>query len=166
MCSTFSLCGNEKKKMQEFTSETEFKFEDGKVAASEKSIRIPCNIANKNVSLKTDVVKSETPLLLSIRKVWRQQKAESKIGFLSNRTNMFRKDVHLYFTTSGHYAFPLNETSLNLKTSLEYSNFVEVLIALTIEEKSKKGKKYIACKLHKQFGHPKSVRLINLLKTA
>lgn len=58
-----------KKKMQEFTSETEFKFEDGKVAASEKSIRIPCNIANKNVSLKTDAVKSETPLLLSIRKV-------------------------------------------------------------------------------------------------
>ena len=73
---------------------------------------------------------------------------------------MFRKDVHLYFTTSRHYAFPLNETNLNLKTSMEYSNFVEVLIALTTEEKLKKGKKYIACKSHKQFGHPKSVRLI------
>ena len=69
MCSSFSLCGNEGKKMPEFTSETEFKFEDGKGAASEKSIRIPYNIANKNVSLKTYVVKSETPLLLSIRKL-------------------------------------------------------------------------------------------------
>ena len=48
---------------------------------------------------------------------------------------MFGKDIHLYFTTSGHYVFPLNETNVNLKTSLEYSNFVKVLIALTIEEK-------------------------------
>ena len=34
-----------------------------------------------------------------------------------------------------------------------------------IEEKLKKEKKYIAIKLHKQFGHPKSARLIDLIKT-
>ena len=45
-----------------FTSETEFKFGDGKGVASEKGIVIPCNIAGKNVSLKTDVVKSEIPV--------------------------------------------------------------------------------------------------------
>ena len=86
--------------------------------------------------------------------------AESIIDFVNDRINMFGKDIHLNFTTSGHYAIPLNETNLNLKTSsVEHSNFVEVLLTIdNIEEKSKKEKKYIAIKLHKHFGHPKSAR--------
>ena len=49
---------------------------------------------------------------------------------------------------------------------MEDSNFVEVLLTIdNIEEKSKK-EKYIGIKLHKQFGHPKSARLIDLIKTA
>ena len=41
-------------------------------------------------------------------------------------------------------------------SSLEDLNFVEVLLTIdNIGEKSKKEKKYIASKLHKQFGHPK-----------
>ena len=104
--------------MQEFISETEFKFGDGKVVAS-----IPCNTEGKNVSLKRDVVKSEITLSLSkeIKKA-----TELKIDFVNDRTNIFGKDIHLHFTTSGHYAIPLNETNLNLKTSsVEDSNFVE-----------------------------------------
>ena len=117
------------------------------------------------MSLKTDVVKSEIPLLLSKESM---KAAESKIDFVNDRINIFGKDIHLHFTTSGHYAIPLNETNLNLKTSsVEDSNFVEVLLTIdNIEEKSKKEKKYIAIKLHKQFGHPKSARLIDLIKTA
>ena len=47
------------------------------------------------------------------------------------------------------------------------SNFAEVLLTIdNIEEKSKKKKKYIASKLHKQFGHPTSARLSDLIKTA
>ena len=116
------------------------------------------------MSLKTDVVKSEIPLLLSKESM---KAAESKIDFVNDRINIFGKDIHLHFTTSGHYAIPLNETNLNLKTSsLEDLNFVEVLLTIdNIEEKSKK-EKYIGIKLHKQFGHPKSARLIDLIKTA
>ena len=138
-CYIESLCDDDRKKIQEFTSETEFKFGDGKVAASEKSVVIPCNIAGKNVSLKTDVVKSEIPLLLSKESM---KAAESKIDFVNDRINIFGKDIHLHFTTSGHYAIPLNETNLNLKTSsVEDSNFVEVLLTIdNIEEKSKKRK--------------------------
>ena len=64
-CYIKSLCDDDRRKIQEFTSETKFKFGDGKVLASEKSVVIPCNIAVRNVSLKTDAVKSEIPLLLS-----------------------------------------------------------------------------------------------------
>ena len=64
---------------------------------------------------------------------------------------MFGKDIHLHFTTRGHYAIPLIETNLNLKTSsLEDPNFVEVPLTIdNIEEKSKMEKKYIASKLNK-----------------
>ena len=109
------------------------------------------------MSLKTDVVKSEITLSLSKES---KKATELKIDFVNDRTNIFGKDIHLYFTTSGYYAVPLNETNLNLKTSsVEDSNFVEVLLTIdNIEEKSKKEKKYIAIKLHKHFGHPKSAR--------
>ena len=36
----------------------------------------------------------------------------------------------------------------------------------TLKKNRKKEKKYIAIKLHKQFGHPKSARLIDLIKAA
>ena len=50
---------------------------------------------------------------------------------------------------------------------MEDSNFAEMLLKIdNIEQKSKKEKKYIAIRLHKQFGHPKSARLIDLIKTA
>ena len=62
--------------------------------------------------------------------------ADSKINFVNDRINVFGKDIHSHFTTSRHYAIPLNETNINLKTSLEDSIFVEVL--LTIEQKSKR----------------------------
>ena len=118
-CYIESLCDDDRKKIQEFTSETEFKSGVGKVAALEKNAPIPCNIAEKNVPLKTDVVKSEIPLLLSKGSM---KAAESKIDFVNDRINMFGKDIHLHFTTSGHYVIPLNETNLNLKTlSLEDS---------------------------------------------
>ena len=70
--------------------------------------------------------------------------AESKIDFVNDRINMFGKDIHLHFTTSGHYAIPLNETNLNLKTSsLEESNFVEVLLKIdNIEVKQKEKEVY------------------------
>ena len=117
------------------------------------------------MSQKTVVVKSEIPLLLCKESM---KAAESKIHFVNDRINMFGKDIHLHFTTRGHYDIPLNETNLNLTTSsLEDLNFVEVLLTIdNNEEKSNMEKKYIASKLHKQFGHPRSTRPIDLIKTA
>ena len=102
-------------------------------------------------------VKSEIPLLLSKK---RMKAAELKIDFVNDRINIFGQSIPFHFTTSGHYTIPLNETNLNLKTSsLEDSNFVEVLLTTDdIEEKLKKEKKYLAIKLQ--------ARLIDLIKTA
>ena len=88
------------------------------------------------MSLKIDVVKSEIPLLLSKESM---TVAESKIDFVNDRIKIFGKGIYLHFTTSGHFTIPLNKTNINLKTSsLEDSNFVEVLLTIdNIEEKSK-----------------------------
>ena len=53
------------------------------------------------MSLKKDEVKSEIPLLLRKESM---KAAESKVDFVNDRINMFGKDIHLHFTTSGHYA--------------------------------------------------------------
>ena len=66
------------------------------------------------MSLKTNVVKCEIPLLLSKESM---KVADSKIDFVNDRINMFGKDIHLHFTTKEHCAIPLNETNLNLKAS-------------------------------------------------
>ena len=104
-CYIESLCDDDRKKIQEFTSEAEFKFEDGKVVASEKHVVIPCNNAGENLSLKTDVVKSEIPLSLSKESM---KAAETKIDFVNDKINMFGKDIHSHFAMSGHYTIPLN----------------------------------------------------------
>ena len=49
---------------------------------------------------------------------------------------------------------------------IEEQKFTEILLTIdNIEKKSNKEKQQIAVKLHKQFGHPKSSRLIDLIKS-
>ena len=47
-CYAESLCDDDRKKIQEWNSNTDFKFEDRKVVASEKCVLILCNIAGRN----------------------------------------------------------------------------------------------------------------------
>ena len=47
-CYAESLCDDDRKKIQEWNSNTDFKFEDRKVVASEKCVLILFNIAGRN----------------------------------------------------------------------------------------------------------------------
>ena len=162
-CYIDSLSEEEKKKIQSYKSNNEFKFGDGKNVTSEKCVSIPCKIAGTNVNVETDVVKSEILLLLSKDSM---KKAGTKIDFVNDKINIFGKEINLQFTSSGHYAIPLNDC-YKLNLPIEESKFVEIFLTIDkIEEKSKKEKKQIAMKLHKQFGHPKSSKLIDLIKTS
>ena len=104
------------------------------------------------MSPKIDVVKSEIPLLLSKESM---KVAESKIDFVNDRIKIYGKDIYLHFTTSGHFTIPLNKTNINLKTSsLEDSNFVEVLLTIdNIEEKSKVSPEALKYWVGVQRGH-------------
>ena len=134
-CYIDSLSEEEKKKIQSYKSNTEFKFGDGKNVTSEKCVSIPCKIAGTNVNVETDVVKSEIPLLLSKDSM---KKAGTKIDFVNDKINIFGKEINLQFTSSGHYAIPLNDC-YKLNLPIEESKFVEIFLTIDkIEEKSKK----------------------------
>ena len=163
-CYIDSLSETEKKTMKRFKSNTEFRFGDGKSVISEQCVSIPCKIAGVSVNVETDVVKSEIPLLLSKESM---KKAGTKIDFVKDKINIFGKEIDLKFTSSGHYAIPLNEYQKSSELTIEEQKFTEILLTIdNIEKKSEKEKQQIAVKLHKQFGHPKSSRLIDLIKTS
>ena len=150
--------------MKSFKSNTEFRFGDGKSIISEQCVSIPCKIAGVNVNVETDVVKSEIPLLLSKDCM---KKAGTKIDFVNDKINIFGKEINLKFTSSGHYTIPLNEYHKSSELIIEEQKFTEILLTIdNIEKKSNEKKQQIAVKLHKQSGHPKSSKLIDLIKSS
>jgi len=67
------------------------------------------------------------------------------------------KEVKLRCTSSGHYCLPLRDEKEAWKKT------EEIMLTLGLSDKEKKKK---IEKLHQQFGHPTSKRLIQLLKDA
>lgn len=121
---------------------------------------IPCRIVGKSVTVETDVVKSGMPLKNNI------EKANTKINIANDKVNLFDKEVNIWFASSGHYAIPLRDSCKALDSDLEESQLTEVLLTINIARKFNKEKHQIAIKLHRQFGHPKSSCLIDLVKSA
>ena len=146
-CYVDSLSEEEKHNIKRFKSNPEFKFGDGKIVTSEKCISIPCKFASQRVDVETDVVKSEIPLLLSKESM---KKTGTKIDFVKDKLIIFGKEISFQFTSSSHYAIPLNDYHKDLKLSMDESKFTEVLLTIdNIEKRSDKEKQQIAMKLHK-----------------
>ena len=94
--------------------------------------------------LQTDVVNTETPLLLSKHAM---KRGNAVIDFDSDVITMFGVEYPMTLTTSGHYAIPIAiESNLMLKLESESTVSNVTLIASAEEDKHK-----IAVKLHRQF---------------
>ena len=92
-----------RKKIIRSKSETKYKFGDGKTVSSLKSVSIPAQIGKREVSIKTDVIDNELPLLLSKEAM---KKAETKIDFTKGKINILGQEMDIKFTLSGHYSIP------------------------------------------------------------
>ena len=67
------------------------------------------------------------------------KKAGTKIDFVKDKVIIFGKEISLQFTSSGHYAIPLNDYHEDLKLSIDESKFTKVLLTIVdIEKKSNK----------------------------
>ena len=156
-----SLIENEKNYVSYNNSFSIYKFGSGKSVNAIFAAKIPIYIANEPIFLNVDVVAENIPLLFSKDSL---KKANSKIDFITDSISIMDKNVDLVITNSGHYALPITKNS-NIfhnkeKHNLEeFSNNVTLLANLS-------NKKSIAHKLHRQFAHPTSERLIDLLKSA
>ena len=84
-----------------------FVFGGGNQLRSEGEFCLPAEIAGKEVRIKTDVVQSEIPLLLSPNTM---KTAGVKMDLQNDTANIPRKEVTLNLSASGHYSVPINRT--------------------------------------------------------
>ena len=66
------------------------------------------------------------------------KKAGRKINFVKNKVITFGKEISLQFTSSGHYAIPLNVYHKDLKLSRDKSKFTEVSLKRNLIKKNNK----------------------------
>ena len=102
-----SLNEVDRKKIKQTTGERTFKFGGGTRLKSRAEYCLPAVIAGKEVTIKTDVVGSDIPLLLSRTAM---KRAGVKMDPENDSATIFGKDIALNLTTSGHYCIPIDRT--------------------------------------------------------
>ena len=124
-------------------------------------ITIPVVIAGQNVLLTTEVIENEIPLLLSKDTM---KKANTYIDFANDKIIILNKEVPVKFTTSGHYCIPIGKIVDDNHDQVLKSD--SILFCDDVNELSNDEKQKIVIKVHHQFTHPSSDKLITLLEDA
>ena len=131
------------------SSNKTFKFGAGASVPSLGVCSIPGTLVGRSVLITTDVVKSGIPLLLSRSAM---KRAAVKIDTSTDKAVVFGTEVDLDTTSSGHYSLPIQERE-----------FEVCALELGTKESEKKA---TLLKLHRQFAHPTTPKLLSLLKDA
>ena len=88
------------------------------------------------------------------------KRGDTKIDFSSDKVIILGQSIDVTFTTNGHYCISIkNESSDKTQEKFSISLFCN-----NINESSKEEKEKIAHKLHGQFSHPTSDKLLQLIK--
>jgi len=87
-----TLSSEERKAIVETSSDALFKFGDGVVSKSLKSLVIPVVIGNSRCAMKVEVVKEEIPLLISKASM---KKMEMRIDFKQDVAHVNSKEISL-----------------------------------------------------------------------
>lgn len=86
-----------------------FKFGGGTCLKSNGEFSIPAVLADKSVTIQTDVVESDIPLLLSKDAM---KKAGVKMDLENDTATILGKEIALNLTTAGHYCVPVDKCGL------------------------------------------------------
>ena len=153
-CFLETLTDAQKKKIVKRKGVRTFKFGDGNKLNSLYKVILPCVIADIEVSIITDVVNSDIPLLLSKDAM---KKAGTCLNFEDDTVTMLKKKIPLSCTSSGHYYIPITKP-LPDKRKFKHVPFIKEISSKNTAKKIK-----IATKLHRQFSHPSSKKLCDLV---
>ena len=150
--------------VSEKESTISFRFGDGNSVKSERTVTFPAKIGKKNIMIKTDVIDTDLPLLLSKSAM---KKANVKIDFSNDTVRMLDQKVNIVLTPSGHYAVPISKTNQLLKEFDRNNQVVQVYLTISeLQKKSNDLKLKIANKLHCLFGHASPENLRKLIKAS
>ena len=131
-----------------------FRFGGGEKLKSVASYTVPAVLAGHEVNIKTDVVESGIPLLLSLKSM---KKARLKLDVENDSAEILGTMVPLNNTSSGHYCVPITKVE---------ERSVEEVCAVKLHELNEKECFQALMKLHQQFAHPAEKKLVALLKDA
>ena len=149
-----SLDSIDKTKVKQKDDHRVFQFGGGTCFKSKSEYSLPAVIAGKEVTIQTDVVDSDIPLLLSRIAM---KKAAIKMDFENDTATIMGRGVALNLTSSCHYCIPTDKTE---------EVRVEDVCAVRLQELTREERYKILLKLHRQFAHQPKKRLIALLKDA
>ena len=142
------------RKMKQTVGKKMFKFGGGEIMRSKGEYCLPAVVAGKDVMIRTDVVGSDIPLLLSRSAM---KTAGVKMDMENDTANIFGKDIALNLTTSGHYCIPIDRME---------EIPVEEVFSVKCEEMDSKDRYKTLVKLHRQFAHPPPKKLKSLLQNS
>ena len=149
-----SMNPQDRRKMKQTVGQKMFKFGGGEIMRSKGEYSLPAVVAGKDVMIRTDVVGSDIPLLLSRSAM---KTAGVKMDMENDTANIFGKDVALNLTTSGHYCIPIDRME---------EIPVEEVFSVKLEEMDSKDRYKTLVKLQRQFAHPPLKKLKSLLQNA
>ena len=156
-CYINSSNSEEKSKIQHHIGTNVYRFGNGKLVQAVENKDLPIVMGGEHVMLNTDIVQSDIPLLLSRKSM---KRAGMTIDFKNDQAVAFPQKIRLINTKSGHSTIPIRPYNTILNNIATGTNTVVVLIA-TSETKTK-----IIQKLHSQFTHLSSDKLLKLLNSA
>ena len=146
-----TLDSNQLLEVEYENSSSVFRFGDGKRMRSLKRAIIPCVLAGKNISIRTDVVDCNIPLLLSKASM---KKAGMIIDTNNDTVMVYNCKIKLGTTSIGHY-------KLFIAPPPCAARIEEILLSL-----DNSNPDAVASKLHRQFAHHSAEKVIKLLKYA
>ena len=155
-----SIPTQEQSKIKYYNSSKPFHFGDGRQIKSLQSATIPAIIGQRKINIKTDIIDSDIPLLLSKTAM---KNAQITLNF-DNDTISFKGDeIPLYNTSNGLYSLPIT-TPKQLINNCTNNKLHHEHITLKIT--NPKTNHDIAIKLHRSFAHPSSDKLLKLVNNA
>ena len=121
-------------KLQTKDSARSFRFGDGRVVHSTKSVKIPAVIAQTKCHIETEVVPVDIPLLLSKASL---KRAGAVLDIEQDKAVMFKRPVKLELTSSGHYCVNIRAEDYLKNNGIQ--NEEEILTVTQEKQKTETG---------------------------
>ena len=142
-----------------------FQFGGGDRYQSLSTASFPATIGGKPLTIIADIISADIPLLLSKDSL---KKAGATIDFTNDTAHILNETVELIPTKSGHYAIPITP-SKQLLSELSSQKIIQkktILPTILTASCASLPPKDLAHKLHRQFAHPPTERLVRLVTSA